>query len=192
MASGRSIIFVMFLVGAVLLGGYEFVRRSATPHEVEKIEDRGALIGVFDRVYHFLGDRYRVRQGEGEGDAPIGTVIVSTLAEDDSDATSITSHRIGRIDGAYLLEIEDGAPPKVIVTFRSPDANGAAEGVLYSLVGEDWSGKALEPLAREILDRYLGNDQYEQQGAFLYRTVTLDPRVADGPQCRAATVLRLP
>ena len=77
MASGRSIVIVMGLLGIALLGGYELLRRSATPREVANIEDRGEQSGEFDRIYHFLNTRYRVRQGPDEKDAPIGTVIVT-------------------------------------------------------------------------------------------------------------------
>lgn len=181
MASGRLIIFVMAILGMVLLGGYELVRRSATPRQVEKIEDRGAESGEFDRVYHFLGERYRVREGEGEGDAQIGTVIVSNLAEDGTDSVSLIRTRVGRIDDAFLLELDNDAPPKVIVIFRSDDASAAAEGVHFTLEGDAWQANVLESLPRELLVRYLGNDEYVQEGAFLYRTITLDPLVADGP-----------
>ena len=181
MASGRSIVIVMGLLGIALLGGYEMLRRSATPHEVAQIDDQGKESGEFDRIYHFLNTRYRVRQGPDEKDAPIGTVIVSTLADDESDRVAISRTRVGWIDNAFLLELDKDAPPKVVVTFRSPEANAAAEGVVYSLEGEEWRSKPLEPLPRELLDRYLGEDRYEQQGAFLYRTITLDPRVTDGP-----------
>lgn len=172
MFSGRSIILVMIALGALLLAGYEFVRRSAMPHGVSEVKDLGDAT-TFDRIYTVDGTRYHVGVGKGERGKPVGTVSVAVLADDGTNASSIIRPRHGPIRDAYFLEVELDAPPSVVVIIEESVESESAGGLVFTLTDGTWDARPLGPLPEAIRDRYIGHDEYDQKGAFLYRTVLL-------------------
>lgn len=168
MVRGRTVIIVMFVIGAGLLGGYDLVRRSATPRDAQLVEDRGADTGTFDRVYSFAGDRYRIAAVDGEEGAP-PSLLVERL---DGPSTSVPLP--GAIDSAHLLELEKGLAPTVVVAFRGEGNVPAPPVMAFREEDGAWTARPLEPLPEELAKRALGGDVYERQGAFLYRKVRIE------------------
>ena len=176
MFSGRSVILVMVALGAVLLAGYEFVRRSAMPHGVSEVKDLGDE-NTFDRIYTIDGTRYHVGVGKGERGKPVGTVSVAQLADDGTNASSIIRPRHGPIREAFFLEVEQSGPPSVVVIIEESLESKSAGGLVFTLTDGEWEARPLGPLPEELESRYIGHDEFEQQGAFLYRTVRLEGRI---------------
>jgi len=162
----------MFVLGAGLLGGYEMVRRAATPKQAVLAQDRGRDTATFDRIYRFADAQYHIRQGPGDS-LNQGTVIVSELTDAGEEIATASQERNGPIDNVYIIELERAAPPTLVVVVRSDDETNSTECLSFHRPDESWITSKLEPLAEELRDSYLGNDSFEQQGAFLYRKVDL-------------------
>ena len=176
MVTGRSVIIVMS-------GGYEMVRRAATPKQAVLAQDRGAETATFDRVYRFEDTQYHIRQGLDE-EFDQGTVIVSELTDDGEEVATASQERNGTIDDVYIIELERFTPPTIVVVIRTKDEVNSTECLSFHRPDKNWVVSKLEPLAEELNDSYLGNDSFEQQGAFLYRKVDLAQKSVDADPSR--------
>jgi len=174
MVSGKRIVLALLFLGAALILGYDWVRRSATPEIASLVEDRGAAAGTFERVYRFREDRYLVRQ-EGGAPGSGARVLLARLDPAGGTSASVSLPIPGPLLEAHFLELERGGPPTVVAIASEAGGEERSSGFALHLGSPGGRAAALHPLPEELGRRYLGHDRYERQGAFLYRTLRLAP-----------------
>lgn len=170
--SGKLLVFAILVLGGGMIIGHHLVRRAATPESASLIEDRGGPAGLFDRTIRFREERYLVRQEPaGMGDR----VLLARLDAAGERAESITHAVAGRVVDVHFLELDPKGPPTVVAIVRDGGETGRAEGIELRLDPRGGRAAPLPPLPDALGSRYLGGDEYERQGAFLYRRVSLSP-----------------